>query len=63
MRQTLLFIAAMAAMFSIVPLAIWAATGRLRDSWEAFKGYMICIGILAALSLFGVVSMLIGSIP
>lgn len=50
-------------MVSIIPLSIWAATGRLRDAWEAFKGYMICMGILAALSVFFTIAAFIGSIP
>jgi uncharacterized membrane protein len=63
MRQALLLVAALAAMVSIIPLSIWAATGRLRDAWEAFKGYMVCMGILAVLSLAFTIAAFIGSIP
>jgi Ca2+/H+ antiporter len=39
MLQVLLFCAGIAAMFAIVPLSIWAATGRLSAAWEAATGY------------------------
>lgn len=41
MRQALLLIGVLAAMFSIVPLAILAATGSLRAAWEAARGYAL----------------------
>jgi hypothetical protein len=40
---------ACAAMFSIVPLVTWAATGSLSRACEALKGYMTVMGMLAAL--------------
>jgi Ca2+/H+ antiporter len=39
MAQVLLFFAGLAAMFAIVPLSLWAATGRLSAAWEAASGY------------------------
>jgi hypothetical protein len=63
MRQALLFIAALAAMVSIIPLSIWAATGRLRDAWEALKGYLVAMGILVAMMVFLTLVSLIGLIP
>jgi hypothetical protein len=60
--QALLFVAAIAGLLSIVPLATWAATGSLRSAWEALKGYMLCMGILAGFCLLGVLAALIGSI-
>jgi hypothetical protein len=43
-------------LLSIVPLSIWAATGRIDRAWEALRGYMLVIAILAtpALLLVGV---------
>jgi hypothetical protein len=58
MRQTLLFLAGVVFLLSLVPLSIWAATGRIKDAWLALKGYMtglapvyigIAIGLLAGL--------------
>jgi hypothetical protein len=51
MRQSLLFIAGLAGLFSIVPLATWAATGSWRRALEAARGYgalWLAMGGLAA---------------
>lgn len=58
--QALLFVATILGLFSIVPLATWAATGSLRAAYEALKGYMLCMGILAALSVLFLLAALIG---
>lgn len=39
-------------LLSIVPLATWAATGRLKDAWVAMRGYMLCLGLMAAVAVF-----------
>jgi hypothetical protein len=52
MLQALLLIAALAAMFSLVPLATWAATGRWRDAWRAAKGYAFALAIMGGVAGF-----------
>lgn len=46
MKSFLLFVAAIAAMFSLVPLTAWAARGRWQDAWEAAKGYSKVMGLM-----------------
>lgn len=40
-----------AALVSIVPLATWAATGRLRAAWEALRGYCLVMFIVVGLPM------------
>lgn len=49
MRSFLILVTALAAMFSIVPLAAWAARGRWQDAWEAAKGYGLVLGLTIGL--------------
>jgi hypothetical protein len=38
---------AMVALVAIVPLFVWANTGRLSSARYALKRYLLCLGILA----------------
>jgi hypothetical protein len=38
---------AMAALVAVVPLFVWANTGRASSAWYALKRYLLCLGILA----------------
>ncbi len=65
MRQTLLFLAGVVGLLSIVPLATWAATGSLQQAWDALKGYLIAlfpvwVGVVLGL-LVGVIANITGS--
>lgn len=42
---------AVACLFLIVPLAVWANTGSLRHAWHALKGYMV---VLTCITIPGV---------
>lgn len=57
--RLLLFLAAIAGLFSIVPLAAWAATGRWRAAVEAAKGYGRAMGLLLVLAAVIAVLLLI----
>lgn len=45
----------MFALFAIVPLSVWAATGRWRAALEAAKGYGLWWAIVGAGMLTGAV--------
>ena len=53
----------MAGLFSIVPLATWAATGSWRHALEAAKGYgvmwLFMGGVMAVGGLIGLISALL----
>ena len=51
MGPALLFAAALLGMFSIVPLATWAATGSLREAGRAAGGYAVTIAVLVVPAL------------
>jgi uncharacterized phage infection (PIP) family protein YhgE len=36
-----------ALLIAVVPLFVWANTGRASSAWYAFKRYLLCLGILA----------------
>jgi hypothetical protein len=38
----------MVALVAVVPLFVWANTGRLSSAWYALKRYLLCMAILAA---------------
>jgi hypothetical protein len=38
-------------MVSIVPLSIWAATGRLDRAWQALREFLMVMGILVGIPL------------
>ena len=56
----MLFVAGMAGLFSIVPLATWAATGSWRRALEAAKGYgvmwLFMSGIMAVGGVIGLIA-------
>lgn len=39
---------AMLALVAVVPLFVWANTGRLSSARYALRRYLLCMGILAA---------------
>lgn len=63
MRSFLIFVATVAGMLSIIPLSIWAATGRWRAGvaagWAFAKliGAMVLAGLLLA-AVMGIASIL-----
>lgn len=50
MGQSLLAIAVIVGLLSIVPLSTWAATGRFKDAMHALRGYLPCLGIMLGLA-------------
>ena len=38
--------AAVLGLFALVPLSVWAATGRLGRAWEATKGFALVMAII-----------------
>lgn len=44
--QSLLFVGAIVGLLAIVPLATWAATGRLADAWRATVEYLLVMAII-----------------
>lgn len=62
MKSFLLFVAAIAVMFSPIPLSAWAARGRWQDAWEATKGYAKVMGLmLAAAGVLALVLLISGA--
>jgi hypothetical protein len=61
--QTLVFIGAVLALFAIVPLSTWAATGRWRDALRAAREYGRCLLLMVAVSAVFVLAAAIGSAP
>jgi len=51
----LLFLS-IAGLVSLVPLSIWAATGRADRAWQALREYLLCMGLLVGVPLviFGI---------
>lgn len=39
---------AILALLAVVPLFVWANTGRASSAWYALRRYLLCLGILAA---------------
>jgi hypothetical protein len=39
---------AILALLAVVPLFVWANTGRLSSAWYALKQYLLCLGIICA---------------
>jgi hypothetical protein len=37
----------MLALVAVVPLFVWANTGRASSAWYALKRYLLCLAILA----------------
>jgi hypothetical protein len=46
----LLFLS-IAGLVSLVPLSIWAATGRADRAWQALREYMIAMAVLVVPAL------------
>ncbi|VTU25363.1 hypothetical protein H4CHR_01579 [Variovorax sp. PBS-H4] len=62
MKSFLLFIAALVALFSIAPLATWAATGRWRAAVEAARAYGFILGCMAlAATVLAIVLLISGA--
>jgi hypothetical protein len=40
------FVLAILALVAVVPLFVWANTGRLSSAWYALKRYLLCLAIL-----------------
>jgi hypothetical protein len=38
---------AILALLAVVPLFVWANTGRASSAWYALKRYLLCLAILA----------------
>lgn len=38
--------AAVLGLFALVPLSVWAATGRASRAWEATKGFALVMAII-----------------
>lgn len=38
--------AAVLAMFALIPLSVWAATGRASRAWEATKGFALVMAMI-----------------
>jgi hypothetical protein len=51
MFHLFLFVGAVLALLSIVPLSTWAATGRWSDAVRAGKEFMQRIGLMVAAAL------------
>lgn len=39
---------AMLCLLAVVPLFVWANTGRPASAWYALKRYLLCLAIIAA---------------
>lgn len=51
MDHPFLFVGTLVALLSVVPLATLAATGSLRDAWEAAKGYAMVWAIIGGMAI------------
>lgn len=63
MVQAFKLVAALLGLFLIVPLVTLCATGSLRRTWEAMKGYAVVMTIVMAIPMaIGAVMAAIGLI-
>lgn len=58
MKSFLLFFVATIGMCSLVPLSVLAATRSWHRTWEAMRGYAICLGLVLGIPM--AVGMVVG---